>query len=159
MPWPVLLMACELDLGGSERQMSALARTLDRSKFEPIAGCFRTGGARAKELEAAGVEIAHFPVYSFASPDAVAGAWRLGLRNIRLVHTLDYPLTAFAIPVARALTRAVAVSSQRSHRDLIPPRYRRIGPVDRSAGGRCRGELRIRALAYGAGRRGRVRAD
>lgn len=130
MAWPVLLMARELDLGGSERQLAAIAKALDRSKFAPIAGCFRPAGLRGKELTAAGVEIASFPVYSFASAQAAAGAWRLArfirTRGIRLVHTFDYPLTVFAIPTGRLLTRAAVVSSQRSHRELIPSRYRRL---------------------------------
>jgi glycosyltransferase involved in cell wall biosynthesis len=40
------------------------------------------------------------------------------------VHTFDYPLTLFAVPVARWSTGAVVLSSQRSHRSLIPPKYR-----------------------------------
>ena len=42
------------------------------------------------------------------------------------MHTFDYPLTLFAVPVARWATRAVVVSSQRSHRSLIPRKYRRL---------------------------------
>ena len=130
MPWPVLLMARELDLGGSERQMALLARALDRKTFSPIVGCFRPAGLRGRELQNAGVPIQHFPIYSFFSTAAPSGAWDLArfirTRGIRLVHTFDYPLTAFAIPVTRLLTNAIPVSSQRSHRDLIPPRYRRL---------------------------------
>jgi len=130
MPWPVLLMARELDLGGSERQMALIAGALDRSKFAPVVGCFRPAGLRARDLEKSGVPIEHFPVYSFASGQAVSGAWRLArfIRQgcIRLVHTFDYPLTVFGVPVVRLFTDAVPVSSQRSHRDLIPPRYRRM---------------------------------
>src|SRR5579872_6875619 len=130
MPWPVLLMARELDLGGSERQMALIAGALDRSKFEPVVGCFQPAGLRARDLEKSGVPIEHFPVYSFASGQAVAGVWQLARfirqRGIRLVHTFDYPLTVFGIPVARLFTNAVPVSSQRSHRDLIPARYRRL---------------------------------
>ena len=123
-------MARELDLGGSERQMALIAGALDRSKFAPVVGCFRPAGLRARELERSGVPIEHFPVYSFASGQAVAGAWQLARfirqRGIRLVHTFDYPLAVFGVPVARLFTDAVPVSSQRSHRDLIPPRYRRL---------------------------------
>lgn len=130
MPWPVLLMARELDLGGSERQMALLARALDRKNFSPIVGCFRPAGLRGRELDKAGIQIQQFPIYSFFSPAAMTGAWDLArfihTRGIRLVHTFDYPLTAFAIPVTRLLTNAIAVSSQRSHRDLIPPSYRRL---------------------------------
>jgi len=129
MAWPVLLLARELDLGGSERQMTEIAKTLDRSRFSPHVGCFRPQGIRSAELAAAGVPIVHFPVDSFTSFGALGEAWKLGsyiLQNkIRLVHTFDYPLTLFAVPLARWTTRAVVVSSQRSHRSLIPHKYRR----------------------------------
>ncbi|HYL77029.1 MAG TPA: glycosyltransferase family 4 protein, partial [Bryobacteraceae bacterium] len=138
MAWPVLLMARALNDGGSERQMTEIAKNLDRSRFEPRIGCFRPEGIRREELDSAGVPIIQFPVYSFASPPAVFGAWRLARyirRNrVRLVHTFDYPLTAFAIPISRFFTRTVVVSSQRSHRDLIPGNYlRAIRITDRLA--------------------------
>ena len=130
MAWPILLLVRELDLGGSERQMTAIAKTLDRSRFEPIVACFRLSGVRRKELDAAGVEIAHFPVNSFASRRVPLEAWKLAAfirrRNIRLVHTFDYPLTVFAVPAARLFTGALVLSSQRGHRSLIPPGYRRL---------------------------------
>jgi glycosyltransferase involved in cell wall biosynthesis len=130
MTWPVLLMARELDLGGSERQMTEVAKALDRSRFEPHVGCFRPGGLRGKELQAAGVPIAHFPVYSFVSPGAVFGAWQLARyirrHKIRLVLTYDFPLTVFAVPVAHFFTTAVVMSSARCHRDLIPSNYLRL---------------------------------
>jgi len=40
------------------------------------------------------------------------------------VHTWDYPLNVYAIPITRLFTNAIAVSSQRSHRELIPRGYR-----------------------------------
>ncbi len=130
MAWPVLLMARTLEAGGSERQLREIAKALDRSLFEPHIGCFHPEGATRPQLEAAGVPIVHFPVYSFASAGAVAGAFELTRyvrRNkIRLIHSFDYPLTVFAIPIGRFFTRAAVVSSQRSHRDLIPPAYRRL---------------------------------
>ena len=128
MAWPVLLMASALDAGGSERQIGEIAKALDRSRFEPHVGCFRPEGMRAHELEMAGVPIVHFPVHSFASWSAVSAVFSLARyihrHKIRLIHTFDYPLTVFAVPIGRFFTSAVVVSSQRSHRDLIPPRYR-----------------------------------
>jgi glycosyltransferase involved in cell wall biosynthesis len=130
MAWPVLLLARELDLGGSERQMTEIAKTLDRSRFAPHVGCFRPQGIRHAELAASGVPIVHFPLDSFASLGALSAAWKLGSyirrHKIRLVHTFDYPLTLFAVPVARWSTSAVVVGSQRSHRSLIPRKYRRL---------------------------------
>jgi glycosyltransferase involved in cell wall biosynthesis len=138
MAWPVLLLARELDLGGSERQMTEIAKTLDRSRFTPHVGCFRPRGMRNAELAAAGVPIVHFPVDSFLSFGALSEAWNLRSyirrHGIRLVHPFDCPLTLFAVPVARWLTNAAVVSSQRSHRALIPSRYRPlIGITDRIA--------------------------
>src|SRR5260370_23793351 len=76
MPWPVLLLARALGIGGSERQLTEIAKTLDRSKFEPCVGCFRLEGLRALELADAGVPIVHFPVMSFASSGAISAAWQ-----------------------------------------------------------------------------------
>ena len=153
MAWPVLLLARELDLGGSERQMTEIAKTLDRSRFYPHVGCFRPQGIRHAELAASGVPIVHFPVDSFVSLRALSEAWKLGSyirrHRIRLVHTFDYPLTLFAVPVARWLTRAVVVSSQRSHRSLIPGQIPAIGSHDGPHGGRNGRELRICAAAPG----------
>src|SRR6266851_4953185 len=130
MAWPVLLLARALGIGGSERQLTEIAKTLDCSRFEPRAGCFRLEGLRAHELADAGVPIVHFPVMSFASTGAISGAWQfvryIRRNKIKVVQTFDYPSTVFAVPLARFFTSAVVVSSQRSHRDLIPPGYRRL---------------------------------
>jgi L-malate glycosyltransferase len=130
MAWPVLLMARQLDLGGSERQMTEIAKALDRSRFEPHVGCFRPEGLRGRELQAAGIPIAHLPVYSFVSPGAISGAWQLARyirrHKIQLVLTYDYPLTVFAVPVAHFFTSAMVLSSARSHRDLIPSNYLKL---------------------------------
>jgi glycosyltransferase involved in cell wall biosynthesis len=129
MPWPVLLLARSLGMGGSERQLTEIAKTLDRSMFDPRVGCFRQEGVRALELADAGVPIVHFPVMSFASAGAISGAWQfvryIRRNNIKLIQTFDYPSTVFAVPLARFFTSAVVVSSQRSNRDLIPSGYRR----------------------------------
>jgi L-malate glycosyltransferase len=120
-------MARELDLGGSERQLAETAKSLDRTLFEVHVGCFRPAGMRGDELRDAGITVAHFPVHSYRSLSAVREAWHLARyihqNNIRIVHTWDYPLTVYAIPIARLMTSAKAVSSQRSHRELIPRGY------------------------------------
>jgi glycosyltransferase involved in cell wall biosynthesis len=123
-------MAYQLDQGGSERQMTEIAKALDRSRFEPHVGSFRPEGLRGRELRDAGVPILHLPVRSFASPSAISGAWQLARyirrHRIRLVHTYDYPLTVFAVPVARYLTPAIVASSTRGHRELIPGNYLKL---------------------------------
>ncbi len=127
MPRPVLLMARALDAGGSERQLTEIAKALNRSRFEPHVGTFFPHGMRGEELARAGVPVVEFPVFSLKSVSAARGALQLARyirrQGIRLVHSWDYPLTVFAIPVTRTLTSAIAVSSQRSHRILTPGSY------------------------------------
>jgi glycosyltransferase involved in cell wall biosynthesis len=139
-PVPVLLLARELDLGGTERQLTEIARTLDREAFEPHAGCFRPHGIRAEQLRRAGVPVAHFPVYSFRSKSAVDGV--LAMRRyiqrhgIRLVHAFDVPGVMFGVPVARLCGVQCVLSSQRAFRELIGPGTRRVLRVtDRLAHG------------------------
>jgi glycosyltransferase involved in cell wall biosynthesis len=123
-PVPVLLMIRALDLGGTERQLSAMARSLDRSKFTPHVACFQAAGVRLEELEKAGVPVARFEVHSLRSLSVLMGAAQMRRyirqNGIRLVHAFDYPAILFGIPVARTCRSVVAVSSQRYHRSLRP---------------------------------------
>ncbi len=139
MKHSVLLLVRELHQGGTERQMTEVALGLDRARFEPHVGTFRPQGMRGDELRAAAVPIVHFPVYSFQSPAALAGVWQLTRyirhHNIHLVHSFDAPLTAYAMPVIRYFTSAIAVSSQRGHRDLTPELRRLVRWTDRMVDG------------------------
>jgi L-malate glycosyltransferase len=134
MKYPVLLMARELEAGGSERQLTEIALGLDRSRFEPYVGTFRPKGLRGDDLRAAGVPVVHLPVYSFRSRAALAGAWQLARlirsRGIRLVHTFDAPLTVYATPVVRYFTKAVMLSSQRGRRELTPEYHKLLRWTD-----------------------------
>jgi len=129
-PWPVLLMVRELGAGGSERQLTEIARSLDRSRFEPHVGCFHPHGLREEELRAAGVRIVRFPVRSFYAPStllAAAAARRYIRRHqIQLVHTFDTPSNLFGVPAARAGQARVVVSSQRAYRSLAPGAHRHL---------------------------------
>ena len=129
-PAGVLLLAHRLDLGGSERQMTEVAKSLDRDRFSPHVGCFHPGGIRGEELRAAEVSILHLPVTSFASFSAIRGGFSLisyiRRHNIRLVHSFDVPLNIFGVPFARLAHQPVVLSSQRAHRNLTPGMYTRL---------------------------------
>ena len=128
-PVPILLMIRELGLGGTERQLSAVARSLDPAKFAAHIGCFRDQGLRRQELDQAGIPIVRFPVRSLRSLSMVSGALEMRRyiqkHGIRLVHAFDYPAIAFGIPVARTCRQVLTISSQRYHRSLRPgwPHY------------------------------------
>ena len=139
-PSPILLLTQSLALGGSERQLTEIAKALDRSRFEPHVGCFRSEGFRAEELRSAGVPVAQFPVTSFLGPSALAGALAMGRyfrkHAIRLVHTFDVPLNLFGVPVARLFRVPYVLSSQRAPRALTPGlRRHMLRLTDRLAAG------------------------
>lgn len=120
-------MTRSLGLGGTERQVAEFAASLDRTRFTPHVGCFEDDGFRAAELRAQGIPILRMDMHSFASSDTPRAFWRL--RNyvrehqIALIHTFDHPMNVFGVPAARALRVPVVLASQRSHRELIPPKY------------------------------------
>lgn len=123
-PLRVLLVARELGLGGSERQLAETALALDREAFQTHVACFRAGGFRAAELERAGVPVWPLGVQSLVGPSALSGARRLGRyvarHGIQVVHAFDVPGVLFAVPVARACGVPAVLSSQRAHRALTP---------------------------------------
>ena len=129
-PWPVLLMVRELSLGGTERQLTETAKSLDRSQFTPHVACLRPQGLRMEELQTAGIPIFQIPVRSFYSPAAIGGIRELGAylrrHKIQLVHTFDTPMNLLGAPAARFYRTPVVLSSQRAYRALTPPLGRRL---------------------------------
>lgn len=127
-PRRILLMAYQLGIGGSERQLTEIAKGLDRSRFEPHVGCLHPDGIRGDELRALGVPIVSFDVPSFASLHAAAAGLRLSRllrrQNFDLVHTFDVPMNVFGVPFAKFAGSSVVLSSQRAHRDLTSTLYR-----------------------------------
>jgi L-malate glycosyltransferase len=123
-------MSRSLGLGGSERQLTEIARSLDRSRFEPHAACFLAEGFRGEELRLGGVPLVEFPVKSFAGPSAFTGMRAMGrylrAHDIRLVHTFDVPSNLFGVPAARLFRVPRVISSQRAHRALTPGWRRRL---------------------------------
>jgi L-malate glycosyltransferase len=120
------MLVRELGPGGSERQLTEVAKGLDRKLFSPHVAFFREG-FRSKELVDASVPCIQLRVKSFFKAGTIGEALRLfrylRSRDIQLVHTFDYPLTCFAVPVSRAARVPVILSSQRSDRSLIPKRF------------------------------------
>jgi L-malate glycosyltransferase len=114
-------MTRALSDGGCERDMTKLALTLDRQRFEPHVGSFLDGNRRA-EIEAAGVPILNLPVTSFLNRSYLVGARKMGAyireHQIRLVHAFDVPMDLFAAPVARRYGVPIVVTSQLSYRAL-----------------------------------------
>lgn len=126
---PVLLMARELGIGGTERQVAETAKRLDRDRFVPYVACFHSQGMRADELHEQGIPVIELPVRSFLSSSALVGVREMGrviaARQIRIVHTFDVPLNLFGVPAARLFRVPIVMSSQRAFRVLVSPVFRR----------------------------------
>ena len=124
-----MLMVRELSAGGTERQLTEMARSLDPARFKVHVGCFHYG-VRETELRAANIPILRLPITSFIKPNALRGALQLirylRRHKIKIVHTFDYPLNCFGVPLARAARVPVVLSSQRAHRELTPPAYLKL---------------------------------
>ena len=135
-----MLISRELGPGGSERQLTEIATYLDRSRFVPHVGCFRGGGIRLKELEAAGVTVREFPIPSLRKPSAGVSLARMGHyfqeHAIDIVHAFDVPADLIGVPVAAAFRVPVVLSSQRAHRSLTRGvRWHLLRMIDRIADG------------------------
>lgn len=66
----------ELAVAGTETQLLALLRHLDRSRFEPYLALLRGDSATSRALEPAGVPVVRLGVGSLARPSALARLWR-----------------------------------------------------------------------------------
>jgi len=127
---PVLLVAQELGQGGSERQLTELAKALDRERFVPHVGCLRPTGFRIEELRRCGVPVEVFPLRSFASLDVPRAGAALGRyvkrHGIGIVHSFDTPGNVLAAPAARMSGVPVVLSSQRAFRELNTALFRHL---------------------------------
>jgi glycosyltransferase involved in cell wall biosynthesis len=122
-PIPILLMARQLTEGGSERQMTELARSMDRTRFMPHVACVDARGSRATDLREAEVPILELPIQSLASMQTFKISARLrsyvGQRGIRLIHAFDPPMSFFAATAGRLSGAKVILTSQRCFEDTI----------------------------------------
>jgi glycosyltransferase involved in cell wall biosynthesis len=129
-PVPILLLVREADCGGTERQLTELAKAIDRSRFEPHVATFRPGGLFSRELQAAGVQVVDLGLPSFRPAILLGGVRRLAAyvrrHRIRIIHTFDEPANIFGVFAGRLLRGPAVVSSQRAFRELVSPMRRRL---------------------------------
>src|SRR3954447_2244251 len=140
MSIPVLMMVRELGWGGIERDVSKFARYLRKYDVQPHVACFNPGGARWREIEAAGIPLLPLPVRSFRSKSAIEGARTfkryVAENKIAVVHAFDVPTDVFSVPLARLMRVPVTISSQLCYRELSPlPMRMLMAVVDRIATG------------------------
>src|SRR5436309_10204585 len=104
-PVRVCFLIDELATAGTETQLLALVRRLDRRRVRPHLCLLRGDGAASRALEPDDCRVLRLGVRSLRSPAALAGAWRLArfLRRERIdVLQVYFPdSTYFGVPVGR----------------------------------------------------------
>jgi len=116
----VFLMSNSLETGGSERQFAALARSLDRGRFEVHLGCIMREGPFLAGLD----DVAEFGLGgSLYGLQSIRTRLRLAkhLKNndVAIAHAFDFYTNLTLIPAARWARVPVLIGSQRQLGDLL----------------------------------------
>lgn len=129
----VFHMIESLELGGSEAQVSHVARRQSAGGYHVVVGCLRARGPLVKVLEEAGIPVLGFPTGGgLFRPRAVRQilrlAWLLRRRRFDVVQTHDLYSNLMGVPAAWLAGVPVIVSSRRdlAHWWWYTPRNRRI---------------------------------
>jgi L-malate glycosyltransferase len=118
----IFLMVNSLDAGGSERQFTFLANTLDSNVFDVHLGCLRRKGALLSEIK----DIAEFDVggsfFTLQTQRArIALARHLRARKVVVAHSFDFYANLMLIPVALLAGIPVVIGSHRELGDIRTP--------------------------------------
>ncbi|MGH9321439.1 MAG: glycosyltransferase [Vicinamibacteria bacterium] len=91
MPKTVLYLIDKLHRAGAQRNLSQLARGLDRSRFHPLVVCLQKGGPMGEELQVAGIEVAVLAIERIYGGRALRAIGRLARKmreeRVEIVHT------------------------------------------------------------------------
>ncbi|HKC56120.1 MAG TPA: glycosyltransferase [Vicinamibacterales bacterium] len=125
----VLNVVPTLMCGGTENQFMALARTLDRTRFDVEFACLRRWGGFVEELEQRNIPLTEYPVPTFRSVTALAQQARLARhivrRGVQIVHAYNFYGNVFATPPAR-LVAPVTIASIRDRAPYLTSMQKRV---------------------------------
>jgi glycosyltransferase involved in cell wall biosynthesis len=103
--------------GGTERQLVAALRHLDRSRYDLRVGCLKRRGPFLSEVEALGIPVEEYPLRSLYGADTRAWSRKLTARlraeQIDVVHAFDFYTNVFAVPAARRAGVPAVLASRR----------------------------------------------
>ena len=122
----VLELTTTLEVGGTERMLSYLARGLDAAKFNVTVACLKHGGPIADELSRAGVSVVSLRMKSKLDYAVAFRLYRLlRERRIDILHSYLFHANLLSRIVGRLARVPVIISSERTmgfegrHRLLI----------------------------------------
>ncbi len=130
-PVRVCFMIDELRTGGTETQLIALIRHLDRAHVEPYLCLLRGEDEQSRAMEPTDCPVMRLGVRSFRHPSAVAAAWRLMrfLRRQRIdVLQVYFPdSTYFGVPAAWLAGVPRILRTRNNLGYWMTPWHRRLG--------------------------------
>jgi len=128
-PVSVMKFVANFGPGGTERQFVNLGLALDPSRFALQFGCLRLWGELLTEVEARGIPVRDYNVWTFRHPKALAAQLRLARdirrHEIQIVHTYNFYANVFTIPPAK-LAGARVVASIRDMGAYLSTTQRRL---------------------------------
>lgn len=117
-------------VGGSERQFTDLALSLDQTQFDLRIACLKQWGFFLKEFETRRIPVREFRIRSFYRPGTVAEQVRFGrhLRRerIEIVHSYNFYGNVFAVPAARFAGTPVVIATIRDLGVYLTPMRKRV---------------------------------
>ncbi len=117
-------------VGGTERHVVNLGKSLDRSQFDIRLACFRRLGQFLEEAEACRLPIWEYPIDSLHNRRTLGQQWRfardLRRHRIQIVHTYNFYPNVFALPAARLACAPLVVASIRDTGVYQTPMQKRV---------------------------------
>lgn len=121
----VLLVTDEMEVGGTQRQIVHIARTLDRGRFEPSVIYFRNRSFLVDELEQSGVPVIEIPKHGRIDLDFIASLTRfLRQGGFDLMHCFSFTGELWGAIARRLLNpahRPVLITSVRNKYEWYSP--------------------------------------
>ena len=116
-------------MGGTERQVVALARVLDRARFDLRVACLRRWGHLLDDIEALGVPVTEYGIDRLYGPRTLRQQLHFAraLRRHRphIVHVYNFYPIVFGVPITRIL-RVPTIVSIRDTGVYLTPWQRRV---------------------------------
>jgi glycosyltransferase involved in cell wall biosynthesis len=117
-------------VGGTEKQVVALLRRVDRSLFEPNLRCLRRWGPLLEELEREYGPIPEYTIQNLYSPRTLCQQARLarGLRRggVQVLHSYNFYANVFSVPAAKLAGVPCVIASIRDMGVYLTPRQQYV---------------------------------
>jgi glycosyltransferase involved in cell wall biosynthesis len=119
----------DFNVGGTEGQMIALLKGLNRDRFAVHLGCLRGTGTLLADVQAMQIPVTEYRVRSLYRPDTTAQQLRCARQlrrlGIQVLHSYNFYGNLFAIPAARLARVPLIVAGVRNTGANLSPLQRR----------------------------------